>query len=170
MPRATFGQMHCSLARALDVIGDPWTPLVLRDIYLGLHRFEDLAVDLGIARNLLTARLRHLVETGVVERRPYSDHPPRVEYVLTEAGEDLVPVLIALTSWGDRWVGPETGPPVIFQHRCGAPLDPQVTCPECGGAVAHDTVTARAGPGGKTAPGTTLVGRVLGEPTDRLHP
>jgi DNA-binding HxlR family transcriptional regulator len=160
--RADFGGMHCSMARALDVIGDPWTPLVLRDLYLGLTRFEELAVDLGISRNLLTQRLEHLTAADVVERTRYQDRPPRHEYCLTEAGRDLIPVLMALTAWGDRWVAPDAGPPIRFRHRCGEIVSPVVACPACGGAIGLDTVTPLPGPGGRAAPGTELVGARVG--------
>jgi DNA-binding HxlR family transcriptional regulator len=156
--RADFGSMHCSMARALDVIGDPWTPLVLRDLLMGLTRFEQLAANLGISRNLLTRRLEHLVEAGVVERAAYQDHPPRYDYRLTQAGRDLVPVLIALTAWGDRWVAPKEGPPVRFRHRCGEVFDPVVTCPACQEPVTTDNVRALPGPGARAADGTRLLG------------
>jgi DNA-binding HxlR family transcriptional regulator len=156
--RANFGTMHCSMARALDVIGDPWTPLVLRDLYLGLTRFDELAVDLGLARNLLARRLDHLVERGVVERRAYQDHPPRYDYRLTASGREVVPILMALTAWGDRWVGPQEGPPIRFRHACGEIVEPAVTCPACREPFTLSTVTSLPGPGHKSADGTRLVG------------
>src|SRR5689334_22654077 len=120
MQRTSFARMHCSLARSLEVMGDWWTPLILRDLYFGLDRFADLVENLGVSRNLLSTRLATLVERGLIERQRYSDHPPRDRYVLTGAGRELVPVLMALTAWGDRWVAPSAGPPVRFQHRaCG---------------------------------------------------
>jgi DNA-binding HxlR family transcriptional regulator len=167
MSRADFGSMYCSMARALDVVGDPWTPLVLRDLYLGLTRFEELAVDLGISRNLLTQRLEHLVAADVVERSRYQDHPPRYEYRLTEAGRELVPVLMALTAWGDRWVAPAHGPPIRFRHRCGEIVSPVVACPACREPITLDDVTALPGPGGRAAPGTRLLGTRVGwQPSD----
>src|SRR5215813_1874676 len=99
MRRTSFAGMHCSMARSLEVMGDWWTPLILRDLHLGLSRFDELAEDLAISRNLLTTRLAALVKHGIVERRRYSEHPPRDAYVLTAAGRDLVPVLMALTAW-----------------------------------------------------------------------
>jgi DNA-binding HxlR family transcriptional regulator len=158
MARGSFGTMHCSMARALDVIGDPWTPLVLRDLYLGLTRFDELADDLGVARNLLARRLGHLVERGVVERRPYQHRPPRYDYRLTESGRELVPILMALTAWGDRWVGPQAGPPIQFRHACGKVVEPAVTCPACRRPLTLATVTPLPGPGHKSADGTRLVG------------
>jgi DNA-binding HxlR family transcriptional regulator len=158
MARADFGTMHCSMARALDVIGDPWTPLILRDLYLGLTRFDELADDLGVARNLLARRLNHLVERGVVERRPYQQNPSRYDYALTASGRELVPVLMALTAWGDRWVGPSEGPPIRFRHACGNVVEPALTCPTCHESFSLSTVTPLRGPGHKSAEGTRLVG------------
>jgi DNA-binding HxlR family transcriptional regulator len=158
MARGDFGTMHCSMARALDVIGDPWTPLVIRDLYLGLTRFDELVTDLGLARNLLSRRLDHLVERGVVERRRYRDHPPRYDYRLTAAGRDIVPILIALTAWGDRWVGPNEGPPIRFRHACGKIVEPAVTCPSCNAPFTLSSVTPLPGPGHGSARGTRLIG------------
>jgi DNA-binding HxlR family transcriptional regulator len=153
------------MARALDVIGDPWTPLVLRDLYLGLARFDDLAADLGVARNLLARRLDHLVERGVVERHSYQQHPPRYDYRLTASGREVVPILMALTAWGDRWVGPQAGPPIQFQHACGAIVEPALTCPACREPFAVTTVTPLPGPGHKSAPGTRLIGATGWKPS-----
>jgi DNA-binding HxlR family transcriptional regulator len=158
MARGSFGTMHCSMARALDVIGDPWTPLVLRDLYLGLTRFDELAEDLGVARNLLARRLDHLVERGVIERRAYQDRPPRYDYRLAAAGREVMPILMALTAWGDRWVGPEAGPPIRFRHACGEVVEPAVVCPACHEPFTVPTVTPMPGPGHGSAPGTRLVG------------
>jgi DNA-binding HxlR family transcriptional regulator len=156
--RNDFGAMNCSMARALDVIGDPWTPLVLRDLYLGLTRFDELAEDLGVARNLLARRLDHLVDRGVVERRRYQAHPPRYDYWLTAAGREVVPILMALTAWGDRWVGPNEGPPIQFRHACGTVVEPAVTCPACHQPFTLSSVTPVPGPGHKPAEGTRLIG------------
>jgi DNA-binding HxlR family transcriptional regulator len=158
MARSDFGTMSCSMARALDVIGDPWTPLVLRDLYLGLTRFDELAADLGIARNLLVRRLDHLVDRGVVERRRYQVHPPRDDYRLTAAGRDIVPILMALTAWGNRWVGPTEGPPIRFRHSCGKVVEPAVTCPDCNEPFTLSSVTPLPGPGHRSASGTRLIG------------
>ena len=150
--------MHCSMARALDVIGDPWTPLVLRDLYLGLTRFAELADDLGMARNLLSRRLDHLVERGVVERRRVSGSSAPYDYRLTASGREVVPILMALTAWGDRWVGPRAGPPIQFRHACGNIVEPAMTCPTCGEPFDLTTVTPVPGPGHKSSDGTRLIG------------
>lgn len=162
MRRTSFARMQCSIGRSLEAIGDWWTPLILRDLYVGLDRFDDLAEDLGISRNLLTSRLAHLVDHGLVEHEPYSDHPPRHRYKLTEAGRDLVPVLMALTAWGDRWATPDDGPPVRFEHTtCGKRFVPQVTCSHCGEKVEPDEVRLIPGPGGRIGPGTKLIGEII---------
>lgn len=154
--------MHCSMARSLEVIGDWWTPLILRDLYLGLSKFDELASDLEISRNLLSTRLNALVDDGIVERRRYNEHPPRDEYALTEAGRDLVPVLMALTAWGDRWVAPAQGPPLRFRHHdCGAEFVPEVHCSECHEPITDTTVDVLPGPGGRAGPGTRLVAKLL---------
>jgi DNA-binding HxlR family transcriptional regulator len=159
MRRTSFATMHCSLARTLEKIGDWWTPLILRDLFLGLSRFDDLVEDLGASRNLLAARLKTLVAAGLIERRRYQDRPPRYAYHLTPAARELVPVLIALTAWGDRWATPPGGPPILFTHaRCGQPLAPRLYCECCGTTVATEDAVWRRGPGSKVARGTRIVG------------
>ena len=163
MRQTSFAQMACSMARSLELIGDWWTPLIIRDLQLGLDRFDALADDLGISRNLLTTRLAHLTRHGIVARRRYSDHPPRDRYVLTQAGQELVPVLLALTAWGDRWATPEGGPPLVFRHRrCGHQFTPVVSCDACGQPLRPGDVEALPGPGARTGPGTAVLAQVLG--------
>jgi len=160
--------MACSMARSLELIGDWWTPLIIRDLQLGLDRFDALADNLGISRNLLAARLAHLVEGGIVARRRYQEHPPRDRYVLTEAGQELVPVLMALTAWGDRWATPEGGPPLVFRHRgCGHEFTPTVSCDACGQPVRPGETEVLPGPGARTGPGTRLVAGMLAERSRR---
>jgi DNA-binding HxlR family transcriptional regulator len=159
MRQTSFADMHCSLAHSLEVVGDWWTPLILRDLFMGLNRFDDLVVDLGISRNLLTTRLDELVGHGIVERQRYSEHPPRDRYGLTPAGRELAPIFAALTAWGDRWATPPGGPPAIFQHRvCGHRFTPRVACSQCGEPVAADELEVLPGPGARSAPGTLLYG------------
>jgi DNA-binding HxlR family transcriptional regulator len=162
MDRISFADMRCSLGRSLEVIGDWWTPLILRDLFLGVSRFDDLVADLGMSRNLLARRLKWLVGSGVVEKRAYSQRPLRHDYVLTRAGEELVPVLLALAAWGDRWVRPREGVPLRFVHKtCGGDLKARVTCGQCGGAVEAADVVALPGPGLAELPGTMVVARRL---------
>jgi DNA-binding HxlR family transcriptional regulator len=154
--------MQCSIARSLELVGDWWTPLIIRDLHHGVDRFDDLVEDLGISRNLLTARLAHLIEHGIVERRRYSEHPPRDRYVLTEAGQAFMPVLLALTAWGDRFATPENGPPVVFEHRtCGHRFTPVVSCDACGERIEPGQVETRPGPGGRVGPGTRVLAKVI---------
>ncbi|MCV0396355.1 MAG: helix-turn-helix transcriptional regulator [Rhizobiaceae bacterium] len=154
--------MRCSLGRALDVIGDWWSPLIIRDLFLGIGRFDELVEDLGISRNLLTRRLNLLAEAGVIERQAYQLRPRRWEYRLTAKGRDLVPALLALTEWGNRWAAPEEGPPMLFVHTgCGGPVTPTVVCSECGRPLQADEIRAVAGPGGAAGPGTRVLARRL---------
>ncbi|UOY02065.1 winged helix-turn-helix transcriptional regulator [Blastococcus sp. PRF04-17] len=163
MRQTSFAAMQCSLARSLEVVGDWWTPLILRDLYLGLDRFDQLVDDLGISRNLLADRLETLTAGGVVAKEAYQERPARYRYVLTDAGRELVPVLLALTAWGDRWATPDGGPPLLLRHTgCGARTTPTVCCSECRAPLAADEVAVAAGPGGRTAPGTALLEGVLG--------
>lgn len=132
MARVNLSDMECSIARTLDVVGDRWTLLILRDALYGLRRFEHFQRDLGIARNILADRLGGLVSKGVLERRQYEDRPPRYEYVLTQKGLDLLPVVLAMAAWGDRWASAGE-PPVTLTHiRCGKVTRPTVSCSECG--------------------------------------
>ena len=162
MKRIAFSDMQCSMSRALDVIGDWWTPLIIRDLFIGVCRFDQLVADLGISRNLLTSRLKLLEEGRLVARRAYSDKPPRYEYALTSAGADLVPVLMALTAWGDKWVRPAEGKPILFRHHaCGNVFAPEITCPHCAGAVDATTVSALPGPGSRKKRGTMMLAEIF---------
>ena len=122
---------ECSIANALGVIGERWTLLAVREIMLGRRRFDQIAAGTGASRDILAARLRKLVEAGVLERRLYETQPPRYEYLPTEAGRALQPILLGLADWGDRYVtaGP---PPTTWEHDCGAELRPQAVCAHCG--------------------------------------
>src|SRR5579862_9502504 len=117
---ADYSNECCSVAAALSVVGDPWTLLILRDAFAGVQRFDDWQQRLGVARNVLAARLKTLVAHGVLETRLYSEHPPRKDYVLTRKGRDLMPVLLTLKAWGDRHVYGEGETPMAFVHSCGA--------------------------------------------------
>jgi len=164
MKKVSFSEMRCSLARSLDAVGDWWTLLIVRDVYLGVTRFDDLAEDLGISRNLLTRRLKHLVDRGVLKREAYRARPVRHDYRLTASGIDLVPVLLAMTAWGDRWAQPVEGQPIRFVHRnCGKAFEAKVTCSACGESLRAEDVTALPGPGGAELPGTMVVASRLAE-------
>ncbi len=133
MRRTSFADMNCSVARTLEVIGEWWSMLVVREAFNGVRRFDDFQARLGIARNVLATRLQSLVEHGILDRRLYQDRPERYEYRLTEKGRDLYPVLISMMRWGDRWECPEGGPPVRLTHeKCGHDPDPALVCSHCG--------------------------------------
>lgn len=131
MSRSAFAEMDCSIARTLDVVGERWSLLILRDAFYGVRRFDDFRRDLGIARNVLTDRLGKLVDQGVLERRRYEQRPPRFEYRLTVKGRDLLPVLLAMVRWGDHWAAREE-PPVELTHTpCGHITEPTMACSHC---------------------------------------
>ena len=134
----------CSIARALAVVGERWTLLILREIFFGAGRFDELRRRLGIARNVLSARLDHLTEHGVLEKVSYQDRPVRFEYRLTGKGRELYPVLLALLRWGDRWESGATPPSLTLVHsRCGAPVEPVMACGHCGEPLEPATTRAR---------------------------
>lgn len=148
MQRTTFADRPCSIARTLDVVGEPWTPLILRDVWVGLTRFEQIRADLGISTKVLTQRLGWLVESGVLERRQYSQRPPRYEYALTEKGAELCDVLLVLRRWGDKWLAGEEGPPVLHRHHaCGKLCHAELHCSECGKPVRVTGIEVLPGPG-----------------------
>src|SRR5580704_8650496 len=109
-----YKDQNCSIARALELVGERWTILVLRDVFLGVRRFEAIQRNLGVARNVLAARLDRLVDEGILEKALYQERPPRHEYRLTDKGLDLWPVIVELLQWGDRHLAPAAGPPVVI--------------------------------------------------------
>jgi DNA-binding HxlR family transcriptional regulator len=149
----------CSIAAALDVVGEKWSLLVVRELFLGCRRFSDIAANTGAPRDILTSRLRRLEEVGVVSRRSYSEHPPRYDYLLTDAGKDLRPVIMALKHWGDTHVMHQMLPPVL-EHSCGHVFEPRMACAACGEVFtdARSLVTAGAAatPAGDPAPATSV--------------
>jgi DNA-binding HxlR family transcriptional regulator len=143
----SYENQSCSVASALEVIGERWSLLIVRDVFLGVRRFDEIQGDLGIARNVLQTRLTRLVEEGVLERRLYQEHPPRYEYRLTDKGLDLWPTLVALLQWGNRYAAPN-GPAVLLEHRdCGGMVDEHRTCASCGAKLSARDVRAQPGPG-----------------------
>jgi DNA-binding HxlR family transcriptional regulator len=128
----------CSVAAALDVLGERWSLLAIREMNYGVHRFARIAAFTGASRDILADRLRKLESAGVVERRQYSEHPPRYEYHLTQAGREVLPVMHALREWGDKWAVDE--PAVEVRHDCGHTLRVDRTCHHCGGPATHDSV------------------------------
>jgi DNA-binding HxlR family transcriptional regulator len=148
MQRTSFGEMACSIARTLDVAGEPWSPLILRDVYVGITRFDDIQRDLGISRKVLAQRLRWLVDQELLTRRQYSVRPPRLEYVLTDKGLDFCDVLLVMTTWGDRWAAGSDGPPALHRHRtCGQLSHVDLRCEVCGEPMHAADVIVEPGPG-----------------------
>ena len=141
--------MNCSVAQCLEVVGEWWSMLIVRDAFLGVRRFDDFQSRLGISRNILSARLTSLVGAGVLEKVAYQERPVRHEYRLTTKGRDLWPVLITMREWGDRWAAPY-GPPLELVHdACGEVMVLSHACGACGEPVDNRSVRARPGPGGR---------------------
>ena len=139
--RFSYSTENCSIRRTLDIVGERWTLLVLREAFYGVHRFDDFVRALGCPRDLLSARLATLVDEGILKREPYREPGRRAhdEYRLTEKGVELFPALLALLQWGDRWTADPSGPAAALTHRgCGAPLALTMSC-----SVGHDSLTAR---------------------------
>jgi DNA-binding HxlR family transcriptional regulator len=149
MQRKRLAGMECSIARTLDVVGDWWTLMIVRDLFAfkGHYRFDEIHRSLGISRNILADRLAALCENGIAERRPYQDRPPRFEYRLTRKGQDLFPVVMALLAWGDKWTAGENGPPVLLRHTtCDHDASPVMSCSHCGEPFTGRTVEGRDAP------------------------
>jgi DNA-binding HxlR family transcriptional regulator len=139
---------NCSIARSLELVGERWTILVLRDAFLGLRRFDQFQRSLGIARNVLAARLERLIGEEILEKIPYQERPLRHEYRLTAKGLDLWPVVVELLRWGDRYAAPATGPPIVLRHEgCGGELGEHRACTRCGKLLEVGDVRAEPGPG-----------------------
>lgn len=148
MQRTDYSQMVCSIARTLDVIGEPWSPLILRDVFVGITRFDQLQTELGMSRKVLTERLKWLVQQDVLRREPYSDRPPRYEYVLTDKGRELCDLLLVMARWGDRWTAGAAGPPVLYRHHhCGQVSHVELQCSACGQPMNAVDVDVLPGPG-----------------------
>jgi DNA-binding HxlR family transcriptional regulator len=144
----TYERENCSAARTLEIVGERWSLLILRNaMFAGMTRFTEFQRGLGVAPNILSNRLETFVTAGLMETRPLTDEHATHEYVLTEKGLDLLPVIIALTGWGDRWAAPE-GPPIIYQHEaCGGPVHQHLSCENCDAVLAQGQISTRPGPG-----------------------
>ncbi len=148
MPHESYAGMNCSVAAALGILGERWSFLVVREAFLGVRRFDGFQANLGVARNVLAARLRALVAAEILEQRPYQDHPTRYEYHLTEKGRGLYPILIALMAWGDRWEAPRAGPPVMLVDReTHRPVEPGLVDRRTGMPIELGRVRVVPGPG-----------------------
>jgi DNA-binding HxlR family transcriptional regulator len=149
MERKSFSEMNCSVAQCLEVVGEWWSMLILRDAFFGFTRFDQFQERLGISRNVLNQRLARLVEAGVLAKELYRDHPPRYDYRLTEKGRDLWPVLTTMRQWGDKYAAPD-GPPVQVIHKeCGQLFNVVLTCSECGKPLGAGNSRAVPGPGAR---------------------
>ncbi|TMM13338.1 MAG: helix-turn-helix transcriptional regulator [Actinobacteria bacterium] len=147
MERKSFADMHCSVAQCLEVVGEWWSLLIVRDAFLGCTRFDQFQERLGISRNILHQRLARLVEAGILEKVAYSEHPPRYDYRLTAKGRDLWPVLTTMRQWGDKHAAPN-GPPLQVVHKdCGHVSEALLTCSVCGEQIGVRDVRAVSGPG-----------------------
>ena len=148
MQRSSFSDMPCSVAKTLDIIGEWWTLLILRDVFYGVYRFEALRSHLGISRKVLTSRLERLTDEAILEKVLYQTHPTRYEYKLTKKGLDLLPVLLTIMNWGDQWMSEPDMIPVIFVHKeCGEETTPKLVCSCCGGELNEQNIYPKAGPG-----------------------
>ncbi len=143
-----YSDQVCSISRALEVVGERWTLLILRDVLLGRHRFDEFVESLGVTRTVLTARLRLLVEEGVLERRLYQPRPERFGYHLSDKGRGLTPVIAHLLWWGDRHYPEPAGPPRLLQHRdCSGPVEPRSVCGACQAELTPGDIVTQPGPG-----------------------
>src|ERR1700733_3601382 len=148
-----YKSQTCSIAGALEVVGERWSLLIVRDVFLGLRRFDQIQANLGIARNVLQSRLERLIEQGVLERTLYQERPPRYEYKLTEKGIDLWPIVVSLMQGGDRHTPPAGGPAVVLEHRgCGGAVDEHRVCEKCGKPLSARESPGRPGPGASPKP------------------
>jgi DNA-binding HxlR family transcriptional regulator len=152
MRLTSLSGLNCSIARALDVVGEWWTLLIVRDALRGATRFDEFRENLGMARGVLSSRLHKLVEQGILDRQQYLEHPPRYEYTLTDKGRALAPVITALMNWGDTWTPGPSGPPVALVHEpCGHTMHPVSICPHCGDEVTVGNVRSVPNQGAGTA-------------------
>ena len=146
LPR-DYATQNCSIARSLEVLGDRWTLLVVRCALVGVTRFDAFRSRLEIAENVLSDRLSRLTEEGILERRQYQDRPPRHEYVVTDKGRELWPVLTALVEWGDRHYAPHGPPRLLIHDECGGPVVQNLTCATCNATLSPRDISTRPGPG-----------------------
>ncbi len=167
MQRKSFEEMNCSVAQCLEVVGEWWSMLIVRDAFLGVRRFDEFQSRLGISRNILSTRLAGLVEAGVLDKVPYQERPVRHEYRLTDKGRDLWSVLTAMRQWGDRWAAPDGAPLELVHLGCGEVTTAVSTCGVCGEAMDHRSVRAVAGPGAGSARGVGAGGS--GQPVTRAE-
>ena len=155
MTASTAQPRACSVARTLDIVGEKWALLAVREVFLGNRRFDEMVRRTGAPRDTLAARLRTLVGAGILERRQYREHPARYEYLLTDAGRDLYPVITTLMRWGDRYLAGDEGPPLVLQHHCGQPVVATVICAACGEPLEARHTTPLTAAGAAAPPAAT---------------
>jgi len=151
MLKRDYAGQNCSIARTLELVGERWTLLIIRDAFLGLRRFDEFQRSLGIARNVLTDRLGRLVEAGILEKQLYQERPERYEYTLTDKGRELRVALAALRQWGDRHLSPAGAPRLVEHTGCGGNAVATLVCGSCGSTLGPDDVSIRPGPGAISA-------------------
>ncbi|MCO5987944.1 helix-turn-helix transcriptional regulator [Actinoallomurus spadix] len=149
MLHRTYDDQNCSIARALEIVGERWTLLIIRDAFEGVRRFDDFQADLGVARNVLADRLGRLCDEGILRRHRYQERPDRYEYRLTRKGVGLWPAMMSLLLWGDEHYAVDGSPVVLIHHGCTGRLTPALTCSECGVAMGPADVEPRPGPGAR---------------------
>jgi DNA-binding HxlR family transcriptional regulator len=143
-----YASQTCSIARALELVGERWTLLILRNVFLGVRRFDEQQDQLGIARNVLAERLERLLDNEILEKHPYGERPVRYEYRLTERGRALWPAIVELMQWGDQYAASPDGPPTVLRHRgCGGSVGAHRACTRCGALLEFDDVRPEPGPG-----------------------
>lgn len=148
MQRSSFSGMSCSVAKTLDIIGEWWTLLILRDVFYGVRRFEGLRTHLGISRKVLAGRLERLTDEAILKKVLYQSQPQRYEYRLTKKGLELLPILLTIMNWGDKWMSEPDMTPVVFIHKdCGEKTTPKLVCSHCGGGLDAHNVFPTAGLG-----------------------
>lgn len=148
MSRTDTSQWPCSIARGVNVLGDAWNLLILREACLGTRRFDEFQRNLGIGRGILTNHLRELTDEGLLDRVPYQERPVRHEYRLTDKGRDVYPILAAMAAWSDRWMEGDEGPPLTLHHTtCGHDMAAKVVCGECDSDLHVREIQAKPGPG-----------------------
>ena len=141
-------ELPCSVARALSIVGDRWTLLILRDCFMGTKRFDKFQKQIGLSRHRLTDRLNKLVENEILKKVPYQEKPVRYEYRLTRKGVEFYPVLMTLAKWGDTWMDGNDGPPIEYLHtRCNHKMSVEISCSECGETINPKEVIPQFGPG-----------------------
>lgn len=162
MQRTSFSEWKCPIARTLDIVGEPWTLLVVRDLAVGISRFEALHRNLGVSRKVLTDRLATLREHGIADRTAYQSNPPRYDYWLTERGAELALLLLGMQAWGERWILGDERSPIEMRHEpCGAIVAPALACADCGELLRVEDLTPVPNPESISGPGTSEVRAAL---------